>query len=97
MSDSWSDSEPDDEEASPNVEVLFQQAFAEADPAPSLLKVVDEHPTYEDIEKKILLVPSPSPPQISHARYWPRNPRVAEPTEFSKNNKKLSNTTLPKQ
>lgn len=50
MSDSWSDSEPDDEEASPNVEVLFQQAFAEADPAPSLLKVVDEHPTYEDIE-----------------------------------------------
>ena len=48
MSDSWTDSESDDE--GPKVELLFQQAFAEADPAPSLLKVVKEHPTYEDIE-----------------------------------------------
>jgi len=39
-----------DDEASPNVEHLLQQAFAEADPAPSLLQVVKEHPSYEDIE-----------------------------------------------
>ena len=39
-----------DDEASPNVEQLIQQAFAQADPAPSLLQVVKEHPTYEDIE-----------------------------------------------
>jgi len=39
-----------DDESSPNVEHLLQQAFAEADPAPSLLQVVKEHPTYEDIE-----------------------------------------------
>ena len=44
-----SDSESDDE-ASPNVELLFQQAFAEEDPAHSLKKVVNEHPTYEYIE-----------------------------------------------
>jgi hypothetical protein len=55
MSDSWSDSEPDDDEAtSPNVELLFQQAFAEADPAPSLLKVVKEHPTYENIDSPLI-------------------------------------------
>jgi hypothetical protein len=28
----------------------LQQAFAEADPAPSLLQVVKDHPTYENIE-----------------------------------------------
>ena len=39
-----------DDEASPNVEHLLQQAFAKADPAPSLLQVVKEHPTYEYIE-----------------------------------------------
>jgi len=39
-----------DDEAFPNVERLLQQAFAKADPAPSLLQVVEEHPTYEDIE-----------------------------------------------
>jgi hypothetical protein len=44
-----SDDESDDE-ASPNVEHLLQQAFAKADPAPSLLQVVKEHPTYEYIE-----------------------------------------------
>ena len=27
---------------------LFQQAFAEADPAPSLLQVVKDHPTYKE-------------------------------------------------
>ena len=46
-----SESESDDaSETSPNVELLFQQAFAGTDPAPCLIKVVKEHPTYEDIE-----------------------------------------------
>jgi len=43
-----------DDEASPNVEHLLQQAFAKADPAPYLLQVVKEHPTYEDIEFPLL-------------------------------------------
>jgi len=33
-----------------NVEHLLQQAFAELDPAPSLLQVVKDHPSYENIE-----------------------------------------------
>lgn len=39
-----------DDEASPNVEHLLQQAFAETDPAPPLLQVLKEHPTYDDID-----------------------------------------------
>ncbi|KIM46698.1 hypothetical protein M413DRAFT_23069 [Hebeloma cylindrosporum] len=39
-----------DDEASSNVELLFQQAFAKADPTPFLLQVVKDHPTYEHIE-----------------------------------------------
>jgi len=33
-----------------NVEHLLQQAFAELDPAPSLLQVIKDHPSYENIE-----------------------------------------------
>ena len=52
-----SDSESDDE-ASPNVELLVQQAFAEADPAPSLLKVAKEHPNYEsnDQDRNLIII-----------------------------------------
>jgi hypothetical protein len=50
MSDDETSSNMSEGEASPSVEHLLQQAFAKADPAPSLLQVVKEHPTYEYIE-----------------------------------------------
>ncbi|KAF9531787.1 hypothetical protein CPB83DRAFT_848738 [Crepidotus variabilis] len=42
------------DEAFPNSEQLFKQAFATADPAPALLKLLREHPIYDTVQELVI-------------------------------------------